>query len=155
VPYALDNGAFKGFVEGKWKALLRWACLSGQPPLWAAVPDVVSDSKATSARWDEFSPEAARYGWPLAFVVQDGHEPDDVPADAGVIFVGGSTEWKWLSLPMWCEAFDRVHVGRVNSPEKLYQCHRLGVESVDGTGWNRGDPRQLNGLLRFLEETNA
>ena len=153
LPYALDNGAFAGFDEGEWKALLRWACLSGAAPLWVAVPDVVGDAKATSAQWDTYSPEASRFGWPLAFVVQDGHEPADVPGGADVIFVGGSTEWKWASLDTWCAAYDRVHVGRVNSPERLYQCHRLGVESVDGTGWGRGDSRQLAGLLRYLEET--
>lgn len=53
---------------------------------------------------------------------------------------------------MWAGAFgSRVHVGRVNSPAALEWLQELGVGSCDGTGWMRGDPVQLQGLVRFLE----
>lgn len=45
----------------------------------------------------------------------------------------------------------RLHVGRVNSPAALGWLQELGVGSCDGTGWLRGDPVQLQGLVRFLE----
>ncbi len=97
----------------------------------------------------------SRYGWPLAFAVQDGMTVEDVPGDADVIFVGGSTEWKWRTVAMWCAAFQRVHVGRVNTYRRLWECHDAGAESIDGTGWTRGDQRQYRGLLAYLAESTG
>lgn len=154
--YALDNGAFKGNWQlERWLKLLDWAKLSGKPPLWVLVPDVVSDRDATLAQWREHSPVAARYGWPLAFAVQDGMTPKDVPPNAEVVFVGGSTFWKWQTLPTWCKAFRRVHVGRVNTYRRLWQCHDAGAESADGTGFMRGDQRQYRGLCAYFAESSG
>lgn len=158
LPYALDNGAFPAFTNGReWErgpflSLLAAASASDQQPLWVAVPDVVADKDATIAKWAEWS-RALRvsYGWPLAFCVQDGMVPSDVPVDADVVFVGGSTAWKWETVPMWASAFPRVHVGRVNSPRRLWELEALGVESCDGTGWFRGDDAQTSGLAAFME----
>lgn len=96
IEYGLDNGAFgrKDFQLEAWLKLMAWAKLSGQRPNWVLVPDVVADRVGTLARWREYSPVAARYGWPLAFAVQDGMEARDVPSNAEVVFVGGSTFWK-------------------------------------------------------------
>lgn len=152
LPFALDNGAYAGFDAARWVALLRWACLSGGRPLWVAVPDVVGDAKATRERWEQYSPEAARFGWPLAWVAQDGAAIGDVPSGASVVFVGGSTAWKEETLPYWCANWPRVHVGRVNGYRMLRRCADLGAESCDGTGWGRGDKKQLAGLMQFLEE---
>lgn len=159
-PYALDNGRFPCWSKGtewsatKYRELLSRAQDSGQPPLWALVPDVVGDRDATLREWDTWAPELASYGWPLAFAAQDGMTPDDVPSEADVVFVGGSTEWKWLSIHGWCESFPRVHVGRVNGEKGLWICHEAGVESCDGTGWFRGDRRQEAGLTRYLERSS-
>lgn len=158
MPYCLDNGAFKrgdGWDEGEWIALLNWARLSGQRPLWALVPDVVADRLRTLRKWELYAPRLAEYGWPLGFAVQDGMEPPDVPAGAEVVFVGGSTAWKWDTVAMWCSAFPRVHVGRVNGYQRLWQCHEAGAESCDGSGWTRGDQRQYRGLLAYLEESTG
>jgi len=155
LPYALDNGAFAGFDEGAWVALLRWAALSGQAPLWVVVPDVVGDRDGTLERWEQYAPVAAKFGWPLAFVAQDGMAFEDVPEDAEVVFIGGTTDWKLAALRPWCERFSRVHVGRVNTLDRLLLCHRAGAESCDGTGWGRGDKQQLNGLIRYMEMTHG
>jgi hypothetical protein len=95
---------------------------------------------------------AGRYGWPLAIAVQDGMTPADIPANAEVIFIGGTTEWKWRSLPMWAQTGARVHVGRVNEVERLHICERWRVESVDGTGWMQGteNGRQARSLGQWL-----
>lgn len=158
LPYALDNGAYGAFTSGKewdesaWVDLLEWAKLSGQPPKWVLVPDVVGDRIRTLRRWDMYAPVAAQYGWPLAFAVQDGMTLEDIPADAQVVFVGGSTDWKWSTVELWA-AFPRCHVGRVNEYRRLVQCAALGVESVDGTGWMREpNGRQFRGLVAFIEE---
>lgn len=154
---SLDNGAFgpNGFDETKWVTLLNWARLRGVSPGWVLVPDVVGDRDGTLAHWDQYVPIAAPYRWPLAFAVQDGMTPADVPADAAVVFIGGTTDWKWRTLPIWTGAFPRVHVGRVNTYRRLWQCHDSGAESIDGTGWMRGDQRQYRGLCVYLAESSG
>lgn len=158
IPYALDNDAFSAWAKGTpwdvgaWRSLLEWAKRSGHAPRWVLVPDVVADKAATLANWKQYAPEAKAYGWPLAIAVQDGMTPADIPADASVIFVGGTTLWKWSSLPMWSANFKRVHVGRVNELRRLFTCEEYGVESCDGTGWVRDpeDPRKLERLADWL-----
>jgi hypothetical protein len=143
IPFACDNDAFSAWVhktpwcEESWLNMLCRIKKSGLNPLWILVPDVVADKEATLKKWSIYSPIAKSFGWPLAFAVQDGMTPDDVP-DECLIFVGGTTEWKWDTVPMWAATGRRVHVGRVNSIEKVVLCENLGVESVDGTGWMRG-----------------
>lgn len=171
-PYAFDNGAFScwepktntfdnqawGETEPKWLDLLRWGFANEQPPLWALVPDIPGNAEGTIERWSRYAPIAASYGFPLAVAVQDGMTPSDIrklqPAPT-VVFVGGSTEWKWGSVPMWCREFPRVHVGRVNSPTKLRYLEGLRVESCDGTGWNRGDMKQTSGLEEWCRERTS
>jgi hypothetical protein len=163
MPYALDNDAFSAWSQKKpwdveaWRALLQWAQLSRHKPLWVLVPDVVADREATLQNWVRYAPEAAAYKWPLAFAVQDGMTPADVPADAAIVFVGGTTRWKWQTLPMWAESCARVHVGRVNELRRLWTCEEYGVESVDGTGWFRDtqDGRRIRHLKHWLEQEKA
>lgn len=158
MPYHFDNGAFaKGdaWEEDSWFKMLDWGKLSGQAPRWALVPDVVGDRIRTLRKWDIYSPKLAKYGWPLAFAVQDGMTAEDVPIGTDVIFVGGSTEWKWRTVEMWCKQFPRVHVGRVNTYRRLWECHDAGAESCDGTGWTRGDQIQARGLMAYLEESTG
>lgn len=156
MPYALDNGAF-----GAWLNKREWdeqafidlldRTRNHVRPLWVAVPDVVADAEATKARWQEWSQRIRDIiKVPLAFVVQDGMTVADVPDDADVLFVGGSTEWKWRNLKMWTEAHPRVHVGRVNSERLLWMAHDAGAESCDGTGWMRGGEDRLEELERYL-----
>jgi hypothetical protein len=157
--YALDNGAF-----GAWKNQTRWrrtdfldlcekAVAHGEAPRWVVVPDVVANREETLRSWTSWAPTLREwYGWPLAFAVQDGMAEGDIPDDADVLFVGGTTEWKWATLPRWCAMGRRVHVGRVNSPRALRRCAELGVESVDGTGWVRGNQDQWDGLVQFLAD---
>lgn len=158
IPYALDNGAFAGgedWQESDWLRLLKWAKMSGQRPIWMIVPDVVGDRIRTIRKWNIYYPRLAEYGWPLAFAVQDGMTVDDVPCGASVIFVGGTTAWKWRTVRMWAENFPRVHVGRVNTYRRLWDAHEAGAESCDGTGWMRGDQKQRRDLIAYLEESAA
>lgn len=160
LPYALDNGRFGAWANGTawresaWRALLEWARNSGQAPRWVLVPDVVADPAATLAEWRRWAPVAAAYGWPLAFAAQDGHRVEDVPSDANVVFLGGTTDWKRQAIRPWCERFPRIHVGRINTHRWLRYCAAAGAESVDGTGWLRAGPHgdQWQGMLTFLAE---
>jgi len=156
--YALDNGAYQSFVneelwnEDAFVGMLETAQQTFAPQ-WVLVPDVVADRDATLALWKQWRPALRDYGWPLAFAVQDGMTQADVPIDADVIFVGGSTEWKWRTVWQWCQDNPRVHVGRVNGYDGLWGCHDAGAESCEGTGWFRGDQEQLAGLERYLAES--
>lgn len=162
-PYALDNGAFSCWdmdsnkfseekwakVESEWRRLLLWSQCANQKPLWAIVPDVPGNAEATVERWGRFAWMVQDAGIQLAVAVQDGMSSETVrrlhPAP-DVIAVGGTTEWKWDTAEMWCSEFERVHLLRCNSPEKLAWLESVGCESADGTGWNRGDRKQTKGL---------
>lgn len=158
LPYAIDNGAYGAWARKRpWDAprfidFLDHYRLRRPSPLWILAPDVVTDREATIAKWHEWEPRLRGYGVPLAFAAQDGMTAADVPASADVVFVGGSTDWKWSHVEYWCHNFTRVHVGRVNHYWGLRRCHDAGAESCDGTGWIRGDQRQLARLLRYLAE---
>lgn len=164
-PYALDNGAFSfwdqktnefdhdawmGVGQLAWQRLMFWSQAVSTRPLWAIVPDVPGDAEGTLKKWEMLAPEVTHC--PRALAVQNGMEPADVAAlrvPPDVIAVGGSTEWKWATIAKWASAFPRVHLLRCNSPTKLYELEALGVESCDGTGWNRGDRTQTAGLERW------
>jgi len=160
MPYALDNGAFGAWINKRaWNPrdflnLLEKSKTAHQP-LWIVVPDVVADAEATLISWQEWSPQvrAARPNTPLAFAVQDGMTPYHVPKDAEMIFIGGTTKWKWHNLRTWTDNFPRVHVGRVNSERLLWMAHEAGAESCDGTGWMRGGADRLYELRRYLEQS--
>ena len=159
LPYALDNGRYPAFTSGKswdetkYLELLMHYKNSEQQPLWALVPDVVTDPVGTLQEWDKWLPIVRdTFGFTPAFAVQDGHTPEDVPKEAKVIFIGGSTQWKRDNIRLFCDSFPRVHVGRINTYKWLVYCDECGAESCDGTGWFRGDKKQLDGLRQYLEE---
>ena len=57
---------------------------------------------------------------------------------------------------MWTKAFPgRVHVARVNSERLLWMADKAGAVSCDGTGWFRGNERQLAGLERYLRFSDS
>lgn len=166
-PYALDNGVFplwnptdNSFDEARWLAsgvvawrqLLFWSKAAPIAPMWAVVPDRPGEREGTLKKWSIYAPEVRATGIALAVAVQNGMTPDDVRALAplpDVICVGGDDAFKWGTVEMWAKEFQRVHVLRCNSPDKLSYLQQLGVESTDGTGWNRGDRKQTSGLEKF------
>jgi hypothetical protein len=166
-PFALDNGAFScwdqknnSFNENKWSKqawirLIVWASSQAQKPLWAIVPDRPGCAEQTFLKWQEYVGAVKQNGIAAALAVQDGMTPRDVcklDTQPDVIAVGGSTEWKWETVEMWAKSFKRVHLLRCNSPSKLDFLEEIGIESCDGTGWNRGDATQTSGLERFLRK---
>lgn len=157
LPYALDNGAWPAFKNGReweedrWRRLLRWAALSGQRPLWVLVPDVVGQRDATIERWSRFAPEVTAFGWRPAFALQDGMTFEDVPTRDCVLFVGGGDVWKENAIRPWAAEFPgRIHVGRVNTWRRLWKCFEAGVTSVDGSRWFTKKGGQAAELVRFL-----
>ena len=168
-PYALDNGAYSCWDIAtnefdfdkwestylEWRKLIYWAASAVQRPRWAIVPDVVGDMEMTFESWDRHYRTVVDAEIVPALAVQDGMVPEDVRAldnIPSVICVGGTTDWKWSTIEMWAKEFPRVHVLRCNMPDKLDWLELLGVESCDGTGWNRGSRKQTEGLEQFARK---
>lgn len=173
LPYAYDNGMYSAWVKSgyhceerfiqqdQWagmhfQELIHKAHIAEHKPRWIVIPDVIGNAQQTIRDFHRWADKLDQDGFngTLAMAVQDGMDPSDVP-DGVVAFIGGTKEWKWRNVERFAAELPRVHVGRVNSYEKLWFAHEAGVESVDGTGWFRGDQRQLNRLLRYLSEAAA
>lgn len=162
LPYLLDNGAFTAWDnKTEWDAEefilhVEYYAFKSLRPIGVVVPDVVADGEATLRQWPAWANLLReKYHLKVYLAVQNGMTPEMVRAleiQPDGIFVGGTTEWKWETVKEWCECFPEipVHVGRVNSPEKLLICHAAGVSSCDGTGWFRGRVAQIYQLGEFL-----
>jgi hypothetical protein len=147
-PWGVDNDAFNGWtieVERNFSRLLGRLCLiSDRSQLkFIAAPDVVGDCIETTNRFKRWQPIIAASGFPVAYVGQDGIQPDEVPwDDCECLFVGGTTDWK-LSEDvdrLIHEAKERgkwVHVGRVNTKCRLRHFYEVGADSIDGTFFSR------------------
>lgn len=157
-----DNGCFSDvWTERKW---LSW--LDGLPRSvrFAVCPDVFDPSGSachgrTMARWATFAPAIRSRGFTPAFVCQVGATSDDLPADAEVLFLGGTTEWKLgpeaHRITATAKADGRwVHMGRVNSERRIVTALEMGCDSVDGTYVTFAPEKNLPRLLRFLDRAH-
>lgn len=157
--FCVDNGRFgKGWPGAeKW-----WEWVTSHPVedcLFVVAPDVVGDAEATLAESAEWLPRIRAAGYPAALVAQDGLENLDVPWDEfDCLFIGGTTEWKLSghARNLIADAKQHgkwVHMGRVNSEQRLRYAHALGCDSADGTflafGPDTNLPR-LKGWLRAI-----
>lgn len=142
--WAVDNGAWGCFRRGApfdadafRRTLDRW----GDGADWIVLPDVVAGGMASLDLSLSWMPELHRRQALMLLPVQDGMTAVDVRphlAHPSVgLFVGGSTEWKWRTLPVWGalarEAGCHLHVGRVNSADAIRACVAHGAHSGDGT----------------------
>jgi hypothetical protein len=185
--WAADNGCYAAgdrFDPGAWlawlEALTYWppTTQGWQPPahwegtyhlyglaepdatdhcLFAALPDVVGDWRATWARSEPHVEAVAALGYRAALVAQDGLTVDTVEWDAiSALFIGGTTRWKLseaaaqlASQARWLGKW--VHMGRVNSWRRFRHAIAMGVDSVDGTYIAHAPAQNLPSLLRWLD----
>ena len=131
------------------------------PPLWVAVPDVVADHAATLRLfcwWCDYWREELGYiPFPLAFVLQDGCTVDEIPwADIAAVFVGGSTKFKLRESAELVEAAKArgklVHIGRVNTLQRLRFAHDVGADTVDGTAFSMFPDTYVERGCRYLQQ---
>jgi hypothetical protein len=134
----IDNGAFARFDARAFLSLLKREKPNRERVKFVAAPDVVGSARRTLEVFRHWYPKL--HGWPIALVAQDGIEDLDIPWDfIAAVFIGGSTEWK---LGRHAEAVIRagqamgkwIHVGRVNTPDRLDKFAAMGVDSCDGSG---------------------
>ena len=143
--WGFDNGCFTNFNEKAYFGMLE-NFSEFIEPMFVVVPDVVGCFSRTLALWNHYYHRIKSYGYPLAFVVQDGCRPTDVPALADWIFVGGLDPWKIENIHKFI-GDKPVHVGRVNSVGRAKYCESLGVKSVDGTRWWTNNYKKLIGMF--------
>ncbi len=155
--WAMDNGAFAGFDE---KAFLKKLDLVKDVSgcLWVAAPDKVADHLATLRLFDAWEPRLRQLGFPVALVAQDGLIPCAVPWNRiDCLFIGGSTEWKLSedARRLVVEAKLRgklVHMGRVNTQQRLALALEWGVDSVDGTSMSMFAETYIGKNVAFIDD---
>lgn len=147
--YAIDNAAFNQFDEKQYFKMLD-ASTKYEKPLFIVCPDVVGCHDRTLALWHYYRPRLKEYGYPIAFVAQNGCEPGLIP-DADYVFIGGKDPWKIENIHRYVGLGKPVHVGRVNSIGRLKYCESLGVDSIDGTGWMRARDKKFYDFIEYFE----
>lgn len=140
MPWAADNGCFSNrWDPAQWLGWLARHAHAADSCLFAVVPDVVGDHRATLTRWAEWSGRVRALGYRLAFVAQNGCGALDVPwAECDAVFIGGDDRYKLgaEAHAVVAEAKRRgkwAHMGRVNSLRRLRIAADMGCDSADGT----------------------
>lgn len=142
--YCLDNGAWRAHQKGiafNEVAFVEMLDTWAKGADFIVVPDIVAGGLGSLEFSLGWIPRLARFACDLLLIpVQDGMTARDVSSHLGPtrgIFVGGSTEFKESTTPMWGElAVQRgcwLHVGRVNSARRIAICAEAGADSIDGT----------------------
>lgn len=159
--HGLDNGCYSKVVPFnalKWHAWVNsHRKYAGAGCLFAVAPDVVGDAYKTFNRSLVWLPVLRMMGYKAAYVTQDGLTDTLLPWDwFDVLFVGGTNAWK-LSDASWAIVREakrrgkRVHVGRVNTLERLRLCATNGVDSVDGNMMKYASDRNWWKLVDMLD----
>jgi len=129
--------------------------------LFVSAQDVLGDAAATLALLPGWSKAIRSLGFPVALVGQDGMEDYEVPwhlCDA--FFVGGGTDWKLGAgarlLMGQAKAHGKwIHMGRVNSAQRMRYARNLGGNSIDGTEWAINPGRGIKWAANTLNEMDA
>lgn len=129
------------FNADRFNRFLEWL---GDRALYIALPDIVCGGLASldlSLTWLE---KLRGHSSLLLIPVQNGMTPTIIApflSDRVGIFIGGDTEWKEATLPIWgklaADAGCYVHAGRVNSARRIRLCAQAGIHSIDGSSVTR------------------
>lgn len=157
-PLGLDNGCFRGSIGPvEWLFYLSGFVPHADRVLFAVVPDVFMDHKATLAQWEVWRSMGRRYTYPLAFVAQNGFDSEEVPWDEfEVLFIGGNNDFKLAEYGGWAAVREGkarrkwVHQGRVNGWHRFRACLMAGVDSGDGTLLTRGPDAHIERVFSWF-----
>lgn len=137
--WAMDNSAFSGNFNAE-NYIEKMAAMTSRVEtcLFVTAPDVVGNAIATINLYPFWRDTIRLYGFPAAFVGQDGLENFGLPDDFDAFFIGGSTRWKLSrqARELAQEVKRRgkwLHMGRVNSKPRVHYARSIGCDSVDGT----------------------
>lgn len=157
--YAADNAAYSNWDEGKFLRMLDR--LEGTAPLWVAAPDAakpVCDAKGTYRLLKIWHPIIKKRGLPVAYVLQNGSESIGLPPDDmfDAIFIGGDDEFKMGGYAKYITEKMKnkgrwVHMGRVNSWDRIQYAYEIGCNSVDGSGFSMFPDTYIPKFLNYLK----
>jgi hypothetical protein len=140
--WVMDNNCFNAYEPSAiLKLMAKNRGIKGC--VFMTAPDVVQDHEATLLLFRAWLGTIQAYGFPVAFVLQNGVTIKSVPWDSiAAVFIGGDDSFKYsLQLALIVkEAKQRgkwVHMGRVNTIERINLCNRLKCDSFDGTCYSR------------------
>ncbi len=143
VPYAMDNDCFVRFNRRAYEPFLERFQGVQPAPLWVTAPDVFGNAAATLEQFEQWEPVLHGRGYPVALVAQDGLDRLTVPWERiEALFLGASNAWRFgdAAVSLMVEARRRgkwLHIGRVNSLDRMEWCARMGADSIDGSGFSR------------------
>lgn len=149
--WAADNGCFGKTYPGD-AAWLRWLERNAEHAsrcLFAVVPDVPYDARATLRQYGRYVDTVRNLGYRPALAAQNGLEYLPVPwDDLDVLFLGGDTPWKLglAAAQLTRDALERgkpVHAGRVNGGKRWAYFRALGCASADGGCVNRAPDKNV------------
>jgi hypothetical protein len=142
-PWAIDSGCYSTGYPGDIP-YLRYLATRPHPirknVMFATAPDHPTDHVPALQRSTPFFPIIRNLGYPVAFVIQNGATPQNIPwPDFDVVFIGGTTDWKLgpeaqlIAHVAIHEYHYPVHMGRVNSQTRYRYATQIGCTSADGT----------------------
>ena len=140
--FAIDNGAFIGFAERKFRHLLERCRPERDACLFVVAPDIPMNARRTLECLDYWGDELM--GWPIALAAQNGQEDLSIPwKSIDAIFIGGDDRFKDSQSALdICKAGrilgKHVHVGRVNSITR-FRFFASHADTCDGSGASRFD----------------
>lgn len=166
--FAVDNGCYSAYAQNiDWDPSTFLRHLSkykrlGLTPDFIVCPDIVAsaDSLNFSLLWNPVLKKLYP-DYPQYLAVQDGMSGDvhcikDM-LECGIfsgIFVGGTMEWKLLTMKTWVDmAHDvsaKCHVGRIGPVSRMVEARTKGVDSIDSTTW----VQRRNALPRYVDAYN-
>lgn len=157
IPVAADNACFANpaaYSDDRYIALLR---KMPRNALFATAPDVLGDHAATVRRSVPILRQIRSEGLPAAFVAQDGWSDGNTPWDEfDVMFIGGSTDFKFrggrAAVTAAKQRGKRVHMGRVNSYQRLRAAASIGCDTCDGTFLVFAPDNNWPRFLRWMEK---
>jgi hypothetical protein len=129
--------------------------------MFAVAPDVLGDAAATLQRSQHMLTWIRHAGFRAALVAQNGLENLPVPwGDFDVLFLGGDTRWKLGPAARALTGQARrhhkwVHMGRVNSLQRLRYAAAIGCHSADGTYLTYAPDQNLPRLLGWLRDIHT
>jgi len=107
-------------------------------PDFVVLPDRVadSDSLALSSRWLTKLENEGLRSWPMYLAVQDGMTAGDIPwDDIDGVFVGGTLDWKRLTVQSWTVASHQhglpCHYARCGTAPRVAHAKSICVDSID------------------------
>lgn len=160
--WCADNGCYSKGWPGEEKFLEWLKLLQGGAKNchFVVAPDVMADAAATLERSKPWLSTIRELGFPVAMVAQNGQENVTLPwRDFNVLFIGGDTEFKLgaVARELAAEAKSRckrVHMGRVNSIQRVRYANDIGCDSVDGTTLAYAPDRRLPRMMEALRQVD-